>query len=156
MASPQALRVEAPAPSRPALDTFPQLLLNHAAVRGERPAMREKDLGIWQTWSWAEVASEVRAMACGLAARGFKRGDRLAIVGDNRPRLYASMLAAQALGAVPIPLYQDAASAEFVFPIVNADVGFAIVEDQEQVDKMLEVMDQVGTLEHVMDIILRQ
>ena len=69
------------------LDTFPRLLLNHAATRGERPATREKYLGIWQTWSWSQVAEEVRAMACGLAELGFKRGDNLAIIGDNRPRL---------------------------------------------------------------------
>ena len=120
MASPQALQVNAHAPSRPALDTFPKLLLNHAAVRGNRPAMREKDLGIWQTWSWAEVAAEVRAIACGLAARGFARGDRLAIIGDNRPRLYWSMAAAQCLGGVPVPLYQDAVAEEMVFVLQDA------------------------------------
>ena len=92
----------------PALDTFPRLLLHHAATRGRHPATREKDLGIWQTWTWAQVEDEVRALACGLAAQGFKRGMNLAIIGDNRPRLYWSMAAAQALGGVPVPLYQDA------------------------------------------------
>ncbi|MCX7900425.1 MAG: AMP-binding protein, partial [Methylocystis sp.] len=75
------------------LDTFPRLLLAHARLRGERPAIREKDLGIWQSWSWAEAAREVRALACGLAELGFKRGDRLGIIGDNRPRLYWAMCA---------------------------------------------------------------
>ena len=149
MASPQALQVNAHAPSRPALDTFPKLLLNHAAVRGNRPAMREKDLGIWQTWSWAEVAAEVRAIACGLAARGFARGDRLAIIGDNRPRLYWSMAAAQCLGGVPVPLYQDAVAEEMVFVLQDAGARFAVVEDQEQVDKLLEIRDRLPTLTHI-------
>ena len=102
------------------------------------PATREKDLGIWQTWTWAQVAAEVRALACGLAAQGFKRGMHLAIIGDNRPRLYWSMLAAQALGGVPVPMYQDAPAAEFVYVLNDAEIAFAVVEDQEQVDKMLE------------------
>ena len=99
------------------LDTFPKLLLHHARVRAERPAIREKDLGIWQTWSWHRFADEVRALACGLAAHGFKRGDHLALVGANRPRIYAAMCAAQCLGGIPVPLYQDAVAAEMAFPI---------------------------------------
>ncbi|HEY5800439.1 MAG TPA: AMP-binding protein, partial [Burkholderiaceae bacterium] len=94
------------------LQTFPELLLDHARVRPGRPAFREKDLGIWQTWTWRQAADEVRALACGLAATGFQRGMNLAIVGDNRPRLYWAMLAAQCLGGVPVPLYQDAPSAD--------------------------------------------
>ncbi len=119
--------------------TFPSLLLDHAKRRPAAPALREKDFGIWQTLCWSELAVLVRAMACGLAEAGLKRGEHLVVIGENRPRLYAAMLAAQALGAVPVPLYQDAAATEFVFPIRNADVAFAIVEDQEQVDKMIEV-----------------
>ena len=129
------------------LDTFPRLLLHHAHVRGSRPATREKDLGIWQTWTWRQVAAEVRALACGLAAQGFKRGMHLAIIGDNRPRLYWSMTAAQALGGIPVPMYQDAPAAEFVFVLNDAEIAYAIVEDQEQVDKMLEAMPQVPTLD---------
>ncbi|HYR01612.1 MAG TPA: AMP-binding protein, partial [Casimicrobiaceae bacterium] len=130
-------------------DTFPRLLLHHAAVRPEHPATREKDLGIWQTWSWRQVADEVRALACGLAAQGFRRGMHLAIIGDNRPRLYWSMLAAQALGGIPVPMYQDAPAAEFVFVLNDAEIAYAIVEDQEQVDKMLEARPQVPTLAHI-------
>ncbi len=126
--------------------TFPRLMLDHAARRPGAPALREKVYGIWQTLTWADLATLVRDLAGGLAAAGLKRDDHVVVVGDNRPRLYASMLAVQALGAVPIPLYQDAASAEFVFPIVNADVGFAIVEDQEQVDKLLEIREQCPLL----------
>ena len=107
------------------LDTFPRLLLNHAAVRGDRPATREKYLGIWQTWNWSQVAQEVRAMACGLAELGFKRGDNLALIGDNRPRLYWAMCAAQMLGGVALPLYQDAVAAEMVFVLQDAEVRFA-------------------------------
>ncbi len=119
--------------------TFPQLLLDHAAQRPDAPALREKEFGIWQSQTWSALATLVRALACGLAEAGLQRGQHIVIVGENRPRLYASMLAAQALGAVPVPLYQDSGAAEYAFPIVNAEVAFAIVEDQEQVDKMLEV-----------------
>ncbi|HTR59368.1 MAG TPA: AMP-binding protein [Casimicrobiaceae bacterium] len=129
--------------------TFPRLLAKHAAERGDRPATREKDLGIWQTWTWAQVAAEVRALACGLAAQGFRRGMHLAIIGDNRPRLYWSMTAAQALGGIPVPMYQDAPAAEFAYVLNDAEIAYAVVEDQEQVDKMLEAKPQVPTLEHI-------
>src|SRR6266567_1787139 len=129
--------------------TFPRLLKKHARVRGNHPATREKDLGIWQTWTWSQVAAEVRALACGLAAQGFERGMHLAIIGDNRPRLYWSMAAAQALGGIPVPMYQDAPAAEFVYVLNDAQIAYAVVEDQEQVDKMLEAKPQVPTLEHI-------
>jgi long-chain acyl-CoA synthetase len=128
------------------LDTFPKLLLHHARVRPERPAIREKDLGIWQTWTWRQYADEVRALACGLASQGFKRGDHLALVGANRPRIYAAVCAAQCLGGVPVPLYQDAVAAEMVFPIQNAEIAHAVAEDQEQVDKLLEILPQCPSL----------
>ena len=131
------------------LDTFPKLLLDQAARRGGRPAMREKDFGIWQTWTWQQVADEVRAFACGLAATGFKRGDKLAIVGDNRPRLYWAMAAAQCLGGVPIPFYQDAVAEEIVYMLDNAEIRFAAVEDQEQVDKLLEIKDRCPRLREI-------
>ena len=131
------------------LDTFPKLLMMHARIRGARPAIREKDLGIWQTWTWHEFAEEVRALACGLAEQGFKRGDHLALVSDNRPRLYAAMCAAQCLGGVPVPLYQDAVAAEMGFPIQNAEISHAFAEDQEQVDKLLEILPQCPTLRHI-------
>jgi len=132
-----------------ALDTFPRRMLHHASVRPRHPSTREKDLGIWQTYSWAAVAKEVRAIACGLASIGFKRGDHLAIIGDNRPRLYWSMAAAQCLGGVPVPMYQDAPANEFVYVLNDARIAYAIVEDQEQVDKMLEGRPQVPSLAHV-------
>ena len=129
--------------------TFPRLLLDHAKARPTAPALREKVYGIWQTTTWSDLALLVRRLACGLAHAGVKRGDHLVVVGDNRPRLYASMLAAQALGAVPVPLYQDAASTEYAFPINNAEVAYAIVEDQEQVDKLLELRAQCPTLKRI-------
>ena len=131
------------------LDTFPKLLDHHAQVRGERPAMREKNLGIWQTWTWRYLAEEVRALASGLAAQGFKRGDHLALAGDNRPRIYAAMCAAQCLGGIPVPLYQDAVAAEMAFPIQNAEIAFAVAEDQEQVDKLLEILPNCPTLKRI-------
>ena len=129
--------------------TFPRLLQEHAAGQRDRPATREKDLGIWQTWTWGQVAAEVRALACGLAAQGFKRGMHLAIIGDNRPRLYWSMTAAQALGGVAVPMYQDAPATEFVYVLNNAAIAYAVVEDQEQVDKIVEATGQVPTLKHI-------
>jgi len=131
------------------LDTFPKLLLHHARVRGALPAIREKDLGIWQTWTWGQLADEVRALACALADRGLKRGDHMALVGDNRPRVYAAMCAAQCLGAIPVPLYQDAVAAEMAFPIQNAEIEHALAEDQEQVDKLLEILPKCPTLKHI-------
>ena len=118
--------------------TFPQMMWAHAKQRPDAPALREKSFGIWQTTTWSQLGALVRHLACGLAEAGLKRGEHLVVIGENRPRLYAAMLAAQSLGAVPVPLYQDAVAAEFVFPINNAEVRFAIVEDQEQVDKLLE------------------
>jgi long-chain acyl-CoA synthetase len=131
------------------LDTFPKLLTHHAQVRAGRPAIREKDLGIWQTWTWHEFADEVRALACGLAEQGLKRGDHMALVGANRPRLYAGIAAAQCLGAIPVPLYQDAVATEMAFPIRNAEVAHAFAEDQEQVDKLLEILPGCPMLKHI-------
>ena len=131
------------------LDTFPKLLMHHAQVRGARPAIREKDLGIWQTWTWRRFADEVRALAAALAGEGLKRGDHVALVSDNRPRLYAAMCAVQCLGAVPVPLYQDAVAEEMVFPIQNAEIAMAFAEDQEQVDKLLEILPRCPTLERI-------
>jgi long-chain acyl-CoA synthetase len=129
--------------------TFPRLLLEHARARPNAPALREKHLGIWQTLSWADLAEQVQSMAAGLAALGLSRGQHLAVVGENRPRLYAAMIAAQALGAIPVPLYQDAVAVEMGFVFRNAQIAFAIVEDQEQADKLLEVREVYPGLGHI-------
>lgn len=135
--------------SQSALDTFPKLLIDNARRFGGRPAIREKDYGIWQAWTWSEMQSEVAAMTAGLHAFGFKRGDSLAIVGDNRPQLYWAMTAAQALGGTPVPMYQDAVADEMQYVIEHAEASFAIVENQEQTDKMLEIMDRCPNLKEV-------
>ncbi len=129
--------------------TFPGLLLGHAAKRPTQPAMREKEYGIWQALSWSDMAAMVELIACGLHMAGLRRGDHMVVVGANRPRLYATMLAVQSLGAIPVALYQDAAALECVFPINNAEIRFAFAEDQEQVDKLLEIRDQCPQLAHI-------
>ena len=129
--------------------TFPRLMLEHARTRPAAAALRVKEYGIWQTTTWEQLAALVRHMAGGLAQAGLRRGQHMVVIGENRPRLYASMLAAQALGAVPIPLYQDAAATEFLFPINNAEVAFAVVEDQEQVDKLLDLRPQCPQLARI-------
>ncbi|WP_374482169.1 long-chain fatty acid--CoA ligase [Zoogloea sp.] len=131
------------------LDTFPRLLMEHARQRPQRPAMREKEYGIWQTYTWADVAARVRALASGLAELGFKRGDRLAVVGDNRPRLYWSVAACQCLGGIPVMMYQDAVAQEMAYVMKDADIRFACVEDQEQVDKLLEIEAGLPSLERI-------
>lgn len=130
--------------------TFPQLL----EARGRRspnvPAIREKRYGIWQTWTWGEYADEVAAFANGLAAKGFKRGDKLVVIGTNRPRLYWAMAAAQSLGGVPVPTYQDSVAEEMAYVIDHAEARFVVAEDQEQVDKVLDVKDRCPQVELVL------
>jgi long-chain acyl-CoA synthetase len=128
-------------------DTFPKLLAKNAQLYGSRPSMRHKDLGIWQTWTWAQVLEIVRAYAAGLHKAGLQRGETIAIVGSNRPKLYWSVMAAQMLGAVPVPVYADAVADELSFVLAHADVRFAAVEDQEQIDKIQSVLDRLPKLE---------
>ncbi|MGC2046416.1 MAG: AMP-binding protein [Pseudolabrys sp.] len=128
-------------------ETFPKLLVRNAHLYGSRPAMRHKDLGIWQTWTWSQVLDLVRAYAAGLHRLGVKRGETIAIVGGNRPKLYWSVMAVQMLGAIPVPVYADAVADELAYVLAHADVRFAAVEDQEQVDKILSVMQRVPKLE---------
>ncbi|MCA1998306.1 MAG: AMP-binding protein [Hyphomicrobiales bacterium] len=131
------------------LDTFPKWLAYNAAVRPVRPAMRHKDLGIWKEWSWAEVNDIVRALTLGLMAHGLERGDKIAIIGSNRPKLYWSIMAAQMAGAVPVPVYADAVADEMAYVLEHAEVRFACVQDQEQVDKLLAISDRLKTLDMV-------
>jgi long-chain acyl-CoA synthetase len=132
------------------LDTFAKLLRENARVRGERTAMRHKDRGIWQSWTWREVHDEVRAYATGLQGLGLKAGDKVAIVGSNRPKLYWSIMAAQMIGAVPVPVYSDAIADELAYVLDHAEVTFAAVQDQEQVDKLLSVSDRVPRLRTIL------
>ena len=131
------------------LDTLPKLLIHNAGAIGGRSAMRHKDLGIWQAWTWAQMLEEVRAFSIGLAERGLKRGDKFTIIGSNRPRLYWAMCAGQALGAVPVPVYADAVADEMAFVLAHAEVTLAVVQDQEQVDKIIAVSDRLPHLGQV-------
>lgn len=127
-------------------DTFPKLLAERARTGASKPAYREKEFGIWQTHSWGHVAEQVRLLAAGLADLGFRRGDRLIVVGDNRPRLYWSICAAQSLGGVPVPVYQDSVAAELAYVVEHGGARFALAENQEQVDKLLEIQKTVPSL----------
>jgi long-chain acyl-CoA synthetase len=130
-------------------NTFPKLLIHNAAVRGAKPALRHKDLGIWQAWTWSQVFEEVRAFAVGLEELGLKRGDKLAIIGANKPRLYWAMCAAQSLGAIPVPLYADSVAEEMAYVLEHAEVSIAVAENQEQVDKIISVSERLPGLTHV-------
>ena len=130
-------------------DTFAKLLASNAVRFADRAAMRHKVFGIWQTWTWAQLLGEVRAYAVGLHRLGLRRGDRIAVIGANRPQLYWSMMAAQMLGAVPVPVYADAVADELAFVLAHAEVRFAAVEDQEQVDKILSVSERLATIAHI-------
>src|SRR5689334_4750891 len=130
-------------------DTFPKLLIQNAQVRGARVSMRHKDLGIWQSWTWAQVLDEVRAFSVGLEELGLKRGDKFAVIGSNRPRLYWAMCAGQALGAVPVPIYADSVADEMAYVLEHAEVTVAVVEDQEQVDKLLSAAERLPKLRHM-------
>jgi long-chain acyl-CoA synthetase len=126
--------------------TLAGLLQRNARDLSDRPAIREKDRGIWQTWTWRQYRDEVRDFALGLAALGFKRGERLSIIGDNRPRLYWAQVAAQALGGVPVPVYQDSIAKELAFVWNHAECAVIVAEDQEQVDKVMALRDQLAAL----------
>ena len=131
-------------------DTFPKLLMRNARAYAGRPAYRHKDLGIWQVWTWAQVHEEVRAFSVGLRELGLTRDDKVAIVGSNRPRLYWAMCAAQALGAVPVPIYADSVAEEMAYILEHAEVTIAVVEDQEQVDKLLSIVDRLPRLSFIL------
>jgi long-chain acyl-CoA synthetase len=131
-------------------DTFAKLLRAHASLRGTRPAFRLKDLGLWQTWTWAQVYEETRAIAQGLIGLGLERGQTIAIVGANRPRLYWSITAAQMIAAVPVPVYADAVAEEIAAVLNHSEAVIVIAEDQEQVDKILSVRDRLLKLAHLL------
>ncbi|MBV9393250.1 MAG: AMP-binding protein [Methylobacteriaceae bacterium] len=133
-----------------ALDTFPKWLRHHAQVRGARPAIRLKDRGIWRTWNWTDTHESVRALAHALRTLSIGVGDKVAIVGANRPALYWGITAAQWLRAVPVPVYADAVADEMAYVIENADVKIALVQDQEQVDKILSIAARLPQLTHIL------
>jgi long-chain acyl-CoA synthetase len=126
--------------------TLARLLQQTARELRDRPAIREKDRGIWQTWTWGQYLEQVRDFALGLAALGFRRGERLSVIGDNRPRLYWAQVAAHALGGASVPVYQDSIAKELAFVWNHADVSVIVAEDQEQVDKVVALRDQLPAL----------
>src|ERR1700693_2554624 len=127
-------------------NTLPKLLRRNMRQIGRQPGMREKDLGIWQSYTWRDCYTHVHDFALGLAAAGFKRGDKLSVLGDNRPRLYWAQLAAQALGGMSVPLYQDSIASELAFVLHHAEVSVIVAEDQEQVGKSLSIAGDVPSL----------
>ena len=129
--------------------SLPALLHRNATQYATAPAYREKEFGIWQSWTWAETAQEIEALALGLINLGVNEGDFIAIIGRNRPYLYWSMVAAQMVGAVPVPLYQDAVAEEMAYVLGHCGARFVIAGDQEQVDKVIEVQDQLHQFEHL-------
>lgn len=129
--------------------TLPALLLRNAETLGDKTAIREKDRGIWQSHTWRQYRDHVRDFALGLAALGFKRGEKLSVIGDNRPRLYWAQVAAQALGGVAVPVYQDSIARELAYVWSHAEVAVIVAEDQEQVDKILALKDELPSLRHV-------
>jgi long-chain acyl-CoA synthetase len=126
--------------------TLPRLLQRNARERKDRPAIREKDRGIWQTYTWGDYLDQTRDFALGLAALGFARGEKLSVIGDNRPRLYWAQVAAQCLGGIPVPVYQDSIAKELVYVWNHADVSVIVAEDQEQVDKVLGLKPELAAL----------
>ncbi|MBT8456727.1 MAG: AMP-binding protein [Alphaproteobacteria bacterium] len=132
-----------------ALHSIPALLARNAREHGQSPAYREKEYGIWQSWTWAEAEAEIRALAIGFLDLGMAEGDHVAIIGSNRPALYWSMVAAEMCGAIPVPLYQDAVAEEMTYVLEHCGARYIVAEDQEQVDKVLEIADRVAHIEHI-------
>ena len=134
----------------PETNTLPKLLRRNAQTWPRHPGMREKDRGIWETFTWRQCQAHVRDFALGLAALGFKRGDKLSVLGDNRAQLYWAQISAQALGGMAVPLYQDSIASELAHVLTHAEVSVVAAEDQEQVDKVLSLRDQLPNLRWVL------
>lgn len=124
--------------------TLVAALARNAAEFGTRVAFRERRYGVWQEQNWVEVLEEVAAIAAGLEARGLKAGAALTVIGDNRPRLYYAMLAANMLRAFPSPCYPDIPIDELIAATRHGEPTVAFAEDQEQVDKLLDLRARIG------------
>ena len=132
------------------LDTFPKYLLRNAEIYANRPAMRHKDLGVWQTWTWSDLLVDIRNYSIGLQSLGIQPGDKVAVIGSNRPRLYWTFAAVQAIGAIPVPVYAESVADEMEFVLQHAEVQYAVCQDQEQVDKLLSLSDKLPKLQHLL------
>ena len=139
--------MHAPADGGPV--TIPDLLARNVARHGAKPAYREKEFGIWQSWTWAQASEQIDALAMGLLTLGANVGDHVAVSGRNRPALYWAMVAAQRIGCIPVPLYAEAAAEEIAYALDHCGARFAVVGDQEQVDKIADVRDGLTQLDHV-------
>jgi long-chain acyl-CoA synthetase len=128
--------------------TLPELLLQRRDIK-DRIAIREKDYGIWLSYSWHDYFENVKKFALGLASLRFKRGDMLSVIGDNRPQLYWAQMAANCLGGISVPLYQDAIEKELEYILKHSGAKFIVAEDQEQVDKMLLLKEKLPNLEMI-------
>ena len=135
-------------PDRP-LDTIPRLVAHHAQNSPDAAAFREKEFGIWQSWTWRQTAAEIDALALGFLDIGVNAGDHIAIIGRNRPYLYWAMVAAQSVGAIPVPLYQDAVAEEMAYVIEHCSARFIVAQDQEQVDKIIDVKEELSGVEQI-------
>ena len=131
------------------LQSVPALLHRNATEFATSPAYREKEYGIWQSWTWAETLEEVEALAMGLVDLGLREGDFVAIIGRNRPRLYWAMIAAEMAGAIPVPLYQDAVAEEMAYVLNHCGARFVVAGDQEQVDKVIEIQERLPEFEQM-------
>jgi len=131
------------------METFPSLFLQQTRTRSSDPAIRFKHHGLWKTWTWADAESIVKELACGLAAKGLKPNEKVAIIGNNIPQLYFSMIAAQCLGSVPVPIHPDSNTEELVSFLNNCEAKFAMVQDQQQVDALYDVIDRCESLHEV-------
>jgi long-chain acyl-CoA synthetase len=134
------------------LDSIPKLIAHHVITNPGQTAYREKEYGIWQSWTWQDAGDEMRAIAMGMMARGLKEGDHVAIIGRNRPYFYWAMIAAQATGAIPVPIYQEAVAAEMVYVLKHCAARFIFAEDQEQVDKVLDIQHELRELDQIIYI----
>ncbi len=128
-------------------DTIPRLLQRNAHKFSGLPAYRVKEFGIWRSWTWSETEKEIKSLAVGFLACGVARKDHIAVIGSNRPELYWAMVAAQSIGAIPVPVYQDSVPEEMVYILEHCNVKFVVAEDQEQVDKVIELSDRLNSLE---------
>jgi long-chain acyl-CoA synthetase len=131
------------------LVSMPDLLARNVLKFGAKAAYREKEFGIWQSWTWSEAAEQIEALALGLLTLGAAKGDHIAIAGRNRPYLYWTMLAAQSIGAVPVPIYQDSVGEELAYVLDHCNARFLVAGDQEQVDKVLDIKDNLKSLQQI-------
>jgi len=124
-----------------------RLVRRNAEKKKKKPAYREKEFGIWQSWSWAQASTEIDNLSYGLLSLGIKQGDHVAILGRNRPYFYWAMVAIQAAGGVPVPIYQDSVADEVCYVLDHCKARFVFAENQEQVDKVLDIKDQLASLD---------